>query len=211
MFWVMRQPTSDMGTCVFVEARATVQIARRSRTPRLSALPADRGQDHSAFLLSRSSPVPPRMSRRNDRCRAVSRGRYPAGAPVILFKAINEKSNDATQSKTQARPEPPATCTLPLPGTCMPVRRSLTLSAVSVSRSRLAGPARREQLERRDPPPAAGAAAGGVRCHRTTPPPGPPAPRVPRSDRRARGWSRRTLMCGGPRSDLRPPVHVPRL
>jgi hypothetical protein len=196
----------------------TVQIrdcgdTRRSRTPR-SALSRrlsrrtgpsrPRGQDHSRF-----SCTPPA-------CPAGTIGAVPFRVAVTrrarrgnTFQGDQRKVERRNASKTNARPEPPATCTLPLPGTCMPARRSL--SAVSVSRSRLAGPARREQLERRDPPPAAGAAAGGVRCHRTTPPPGPPAPRVPRSDRRARGWSRRTLMCGGPRSDLRPPVHVPRL
>ena len=168
----------------------------------------DRGQDHSAFLLSRSSPVPPRMSRRNDRCRAVSHGRYPAGAPVILFKAIQRKVERRNASKTQARPEPPATCTLPLPGTCMPVRRSLTLSAVSVSRSRLAGPARREQLERRDPrlTPATRRGRGRGRCavppdHTPAGPPGPARAAIGPASARVDG-SRRTLMCGGPRSDL---------
>jgi hypothetical protein len=76
--------------------RDRVQIAEIADSA-LSALP---GQGTGSFRVSRSSPVPPRMSRRNDRCRAVSRGAVTRRArpAVILFKA-NEKSNDATQAK----------------------------------------------------------------------------------------------------------------
>ena len=96
-------------------------------------------------------------------------------------------------SKTQARPEPPATCTLPLPGTCMTARRSL--SAVSVSRSRLAGPARREQA--RAPRPATRRARPRAVCGATGPHPRrAPRPRAcrDRTGERAGGDSRRTLM-----------------
>jgi len=175
MFWVMRQPT-----CVFGRDRADCGD-RGLRSPR-SALSRDRGQDHSAFLDRLLYPPA---------CPAGTIGAVPFRVAVTRRARRNtfqgeRKVERRNASKTQARPEPPATCTLPLPGTCMTARRSL--SAVSVSRSRLAGPARREQARRssaatRHP---AGAAVGGVRCHRTTPPPGPPAPRVPRSDRRAR-------------------------
>jgi hypothetical protein len=170
---------------------------RRSRTSALSALPGQRGQDHSAFLLSvsRSSPVPPPHvpPERSVPCRFA--WPLPGGrAAVILFKAINEKSNDATQAKrTHVRSHRPRARSPSRARACPHVdlsRRSQFHARDS--RDRRAGSS--SSAATRHP---AGAAAGGVRCHRTTPPPGPPAPRVPRSDRRARGWSRRTFGCAG--------------
>ena len=182
------------------------ETARRSRTPR-SALSRrlsrrtgpsrPRGQDHSRF--SCTPPVPPHVPpERSVPCRFA--WPLPGGRAVILFKA-NEKSNDATQAKLKhdARPEPAShrrTCTLS-PGH-VPAHVSIS-RRVSVSRSRLAGPARREQLERRDPPPG-GRGRGRCAVPPDHTPAGPPGPaRAAIGPASARVESPYRLMCGGTR------------
>ena len=167
MFWVMRQPT-----CVFVETVHDSRLRRRLRGLRAQRSPVDspggpdrapRGQDHSRFSCT-PPHVPPE---RSVPCRFA--WPLPGGRAVILFKA-NEKSNDATQAKLKhdARPEPAShrrTCTLS-PGH-VPAHVSIS-RRVSVSRSRLAAPARREQARApRDPPPGRGRGRCAVPPDRT--------------------------------------------
>lgn len=169
MFWVMRQPTWHMR---FRRDRADCGDRGLSA---LSALP---GQGTGSFRVSPFSIVsctPPHVPpERSVPCRFA--WPLPGGRARNTFRGDQRKVERRNASKTQARPEPPATCTLPLPGTCMPARRSLSRrSPFHARESRLAGPARREQLERRDPPPGG---RGRGRCavppdHTPAGPPGP--------------------------------------
>ena len=205
MFWVMRQPTWHMR---FRRDRADCG----DRGPPRSALSRDRGDriiPRFSFLFLDRLLYPPA-------CPAGTIGAVPFRVAVTrrarrgnTFQGDQRKVERRNASKTNARPEPPATCTLPLPGTCMPARRSL--SAVSVSRSRLAGPARREQLERRDPPPG-GRGRGRCAVPPDHTPAGPPGPaRAAIGPASARVESPYVDVPGGPRSDLIGRVHVPRL
>jgi hypothetical protein len=156
MFWVMRQPT-----CVFGRDRA--DCGDRGLRAQRSPGTGDRIIPRFSIVSCTPPHVPPE---RSVPCRFAWR-RYPAGAPGRNTFQGERKVERRNASKTQARPEPPATCTLPLPGTCMTARRSL--SAVSVSRSRLAGPARREQA--RAPRPATRRARPRAVCGATGPHP----------------------------------------
>ena len=158
---VLGHATTDMR---FRRDRVQIaEIADSALRPQRSPGTGDRIIPRFSIVSCTPPHVPPE---RSVPCRFAWR-RYPAGAPGRNTFQGDRKVERRNASKTQARPEPPATCTLPLPGTCMTARRSL--SAVSVSRSRLAGPARREQA--RAPRPATRRARPRAVCGATGPHP----------------------------------------
>jgi hypothetical protein len=171
MFWVMRQPT-----CVFGRDRA--DCGDRGLRAQRSPGTGDRIIPRFSIVSCTPPHVPPE---RSVPCRFA--WPLPGGRAVILFKRErkverrNASRNASTSGATGHVHAPP-------PGHVHD-RTSISLGGLSFTLATrgTGAPGAGSSAATRHP---AGAAAGGVRCHRTTPPPGPPAPRVPRSDRRAR-------------------------